>query len=188
MKTMEIKELERIIESCEKAFQKIISELDNAIIRKDQVEESINKFNSKMEELREERQRILALGESPEAINQKIREAKDRHELEEDELVGLKRRIEDLNKERQRLINERRELRRDHLALQSIPLVKQFNEYAEKMGSIVSRLWKILDEMGEAHDQNRAFRASTWEALKVVPRLYLPWEGVKTLEDFFRRT
>ena len=180
---------EKKIEECEIALEKKTSDLDLAVERKNQIEDSLKEFDSQHEGLREERQRILALGENPEKINQKLRELRERHEIEEDELVGLTKRIEVLKKERQELINQRRELKRDYLAFQTIPLVAEFNQHGEKMGLIVSRLWDLLDQMGEPHKDNRAFKASTWEALKVVPRLYSysEWMSVSDLKDWFKR-
>lgn len=187
MKENELKELEQEIRRVQSELEKIGSDLDHALSRKVHVEESIKGFDERFEELRKERQRILAQGENADQINLRIKKLKEENELEQDELIGLTRRMEELNQKRSRLRNEKIELEKDHLALLSIPLVRKFNEHAESMASALSQLWGYLDQMEETIESNRAFSASTWEALKVVPRLYLPSENVKNMQDWFRR-
>jgi len=183
-------EVEREINESQKKFDRITFEMDTVLKKIKSLEQSVKDFDGRIAELRMRRQEILALGEEEKVaeITRLITAERERGELQEDELIGLRTRLKKLREERDGIRTVLDELKKERAVLESVPLVKKYNEVASDLASVANQLFEKLRELGESVEGNRIFRVSTVEAFRVVPRLYFLSEAKDGLglKDFIR--
>jgi len=185
----ELKEVEKSIQECERKISKIQQELISYGRRRQELEKTISEFEPKMKELREKRQFLLAQGEDVRQVSEEINRLKERHELEEDELVGVNLRIQNLKSEMERLQRELENLNFERIVLLSKPLIDRYNLLASELASILSELCKnakVNRHDSQAFFSNSVFKASNSHV--VIPKLFLTRENPHDIYegDFFR--
>jgi len=92
--------------------------------------------------------------------------------IRDDEFLSIKG-ISTIIGELTKLYHDKSEIRRDILRLKEIPLIAKYNEIAEKLAQIVSRILKLTPDLGEVFTISSVFTPSTLGGFLIsIPKPY----------------
>gem|GEM_PF-5371994 len=168
--------LQEIIERIPKN-QLEISEVNSRIVK---AEEKFQRLNGIIEGLRRERQKVLAVAGDVKNINASITKTKNEHELLEDEIIGLKTRLEELEMERERLAKEKLVTERNILKEEVVrPLVEKYSTAAKQLANILTNLEEAIFKASllraDGEEEKIVFTSCyNWDgALAFIPSLFM---------------
>jgi prefoldin subunit 5 len=187
----QLKELNEKFETIIKRIEVIPGEITNIEERGLKKKNSLDQTLRDIEEIRKERQKLLVSGGKVEPASQKIKELWESCDLIEDEIIGLKRRVEELNNEKEELLKEKDICQDEIIRTRLIPFFEDYNKGAEMAGNALKGILSIMDEYGlEFGDGNKGWgkfiSPSSWIGLRAIARLF--WKDETIGDDFINIT
>jgi chromosome segregation ATPase len=192
-------ELKKLVEKKAGLGEEIVSNLKNIT----ETERKIKSAEAKKEtieieytETRQKRQNASAFGKDPEKFRTSISALKDMQEVQEDAIIGLKRKIENLKNEMELLENEKSETDQMILRLKSVSLIERANKQGVEFAKTLEEVARLANELGEGFSEFRGGAKtivySNWEGISRIGKLYLvgdigpedTWENGR-LKDLF---
>jgi hypothetical protein len=134
-------------------------------------------IEERAEERRTARQQLLAEGADTTKINHEIEAIRAERELAEDLMVGLEMKIQNLEQEGLRIVQEERPRLERELALVKVqPLIEAYNATAARLAEITEAICRLMMEYRQPFGKyatGMIAAPSSWEGFELVPRLSL---------------
>lgn len=141
-----------------------------------------------IEEARKERQKTLVSGGKTDSLSQRIKFSWENCDLIEDEILGLKGKVQELHFEREKLLEEKNLVQDQIIRTKLIHPLKMFNENSEAASRFLRDIIAIMDEHGISFVDGWQLyiSCSSWIGLRSIPRLSLA--GAPGGQDFISLT
>lgn len=181
VKTLEenLLEAEQRIVNIEERVRSIDNDIESTSKRLMESKERLDTLQPQYEQARKKRQAILAKKEDPDKVSSEIIAIKAEIELKEDETIGLTDRLERLQGEEAKLLEDLIEARKEIPRTRLIHAAERYNKIASTLAEVVKEIWKYRIELNETNEARNITVASPsgWGgALQWIPKLFLPEE------------
>jgi hypothetical protein len=103
-----------------------------------------------VEKAREERQGLLAEGKKIDAITTRIKAVREEQEILQDEIIGLEKKVEDLQKEDLTLLAKKSSLAAEIVKESLPPLVEDYNQKAQVLARALREIYLLHLEYGQS--------------------------------------
>lgn len=189
-KEQQLKDLILKFEGIAKRIEAIPEEIITMEKRAEERQRDLDQILRNIEKTREERQRLLVSGGRVEPVSRKIKDLWESCDLIEDEILGLKGKVRDLQGENDKILVDKDLCRDEIIRAKVSPLLEAYNMEAEKLSDILKGVLSLMDEynlpFGEPNGWGRFISCSSWIGLRIIPRLSRACD--KPGEDFFNVT
>ncbi|MBP7527554.1 MAG: hypothetical protein KA801_06510 [Syntrophorhabdaceae bacterium] len=185
----EIKKMESELKTVEERIGQIAPERKRLGERFETAKENHSRIESRIAELRNERQEILVAEGDLEDVNARIKETRKSGEILEDEIEGLSRKLASLEVEETRLAAGAKDLRKEIFKEGTIrPLVVEYNRLAPQLAETLKRFHTAMGEYKRTFGSPAQRLIADQEGNigpRLLPGMWLP--GEDPVPDYYDR-